>query len=188
MSITRDAAHGIYGALRLARMDKHGLDFMDDTPDGFWRSFFAAVIAAPAYVLILALAFSTLPIDAGFIRTVIVAAIAYVIYWTAFPVVMAPVLAMMDRQPRYIIYMVASNWAAVPMSAVDLVGAALNYGAGAGGLGSFLAFVLDIAIYAYAWAIARQALGVSGFAAMAPVAISFVLSLIITNVMLAMLF
>ena len=43
-----EIAYGIYGAWRLARLDVTGMEVFDRTVAGFWKSFFAAVLVAPA--------------------------------------------------------------------------------------------------------------------------------------------
>ena len=42
------------GALRLARGDPRGLGFFDTSIDGFWRSFRAAAICYPFFLMLLA--------------------------------------------------------------------------------------------------------------------------------------
>ena len=40
-------ARGIRGALLLARFDARGMEYFDLSVEGFWDSFFGAVLAAP---------------------------------------------------------------------------------------------------------------------------------------------
>ena len=49
---TTEIAYAFYGAWRLAHLDASGLKYFDTSLDGFWKSFFAAVLVAPAYALI----------------------------------------------------------------------------------------------------------------------------------------
>ena len=41
----------LYGAYRLARIDPAGMTYFNLSFEGFWRSFFAAVLVAPAYAV-----------------------------------------------------------------------------------------------------------------------------------------
>jgi hypothetical protein len=43
----------LQGAWLLARGDTRGMGLFDLSVEGFWRSFAAALLAAPAYVLVL---------------------------------------------------------------------------------------------------------------------------------------
>ncbi len=49
--IVREAIVSLYGAWRLARLDRRGFEVFDQTPAGAIRSFFAAVLVAPMYAL-----------------------------------------------------------------------------------------------------------------------------------------
>ena len=79
------------GALRLARGDPRGLGFFDTSIDGFWRSFRAAAICYPFFLILLAFRVSAAHWEAsGVPRIVIVETIGYVISWVAFPLLMLP--------------------------------------------------------------------------------------------------
>ena len=58
MTLTENMATSLYGAYRLARADKSGLNYFDASIDGFWRSFFAAVVIAPLFALFLIVRYS----------------------------------------------------------------------------------------------------------------------------------
>ena len=53
MSVWPEINSSIYGAWRLARRDPGGMNYMNLSVDGFWRSFIAIGLSAPAYILIL---------------------------------------------------------------------------------------------------------------------------------------
>lgn len=117
--ITRaEIAAGITGAFRLARRDPGGLDCFDSSPYGFWRSFWAAALVAPAFIIIDLLA-GTLNTDTGF-HALAVKLIGYVIDWTLFPVVMITIVDSLGKWPLYTRYIVAYNWSAVVQMAVLL--------------------------------------------------------------------
>ena len=44
----QEVLSALYGAYRLAWFDVSGMTFLNLTVEGFWRSFFAAVLVAPA--------------------------------------------------------------------------------------------------------------------------------------------
>lgn len=148
------------GALRLAIGDRRGLGFFDVSLDGFWRSFRAAILCYPLYVLLLTLRIKTAQWQGSGIPAILaVETIAYTISWVAFPLLLLPVVRWLDRESRFLAFMVAYNWSQIPQTALlALVGID-----GATGLlpPSALAYAqlfATIAVLVYEWYIARVAL------------------------------
>src|SRR5690606_8518675 len=85
MISSAEIAVSMRGAVRLALRDPAGLAFFDTSIAGFWRSFMAAVLALPAYALLLAARDESAgpPLDDP--GVLLVEGIAYVIGWFAFP-------------------------------------------------------------------------------------------------------
>src|ERR1700719_1853975 len=101
----------IGGALKLARGDARGLGFFDASLDGFWRSFRAAAICYPLYLILLAFRVTADKWAASGVASIIaVESIAYVISWTAFPLLMLPLCRALGRENRFLAFMVAYNW------------------------------------------------------------------------------
>lgn len=113
-----EIAAGVTGAFRLARRDPNGLACFDASPHGFWRSFWAAALVAPAF-LIIDLLSGGLSGDTG-LRQIVIKLIGYAIDWTAFPVVMITVADSLGKWPLYTRYIVAYNWSAVVQMSVLL--------------------------------------------------------------------
>src|SRR5580693_18139 len=86
------------GTLRLARGDRGGLSCFDRSLDGFWRSFRAAVICYPLYLVLLTMRITVAEWESssGW-RIVAVETIGYVIGWVAFPLVMLTVTQRLGR-------------------------------------------------------------------------------------------
>ena len=80
MPPAHDIAAALYGAYRLARYDVSGHKYFDVSNAGFWRSFFAAVLIAPFYFVLLNLQFAEFS-DVPAIRFFALESIAYVIAW-----------------------------------------------------------------------------------------------------------
>tara|TARA_B000000441_G_C21433914_1_gene172702 strand:+ start:282 stop:512 length:231 start_codon:yes stop_codon:yes gene_type:complete len=56
LTLTHLAAYisvGLSGAIRLIKLDSQGLDYFGDTTADFWRSFLAAAVVAPLFLLYL---------------------------------------------------------------------------------------------------------------------------------------
>lgn len=183
MLTAREIAAGAYGAWRLALFDPSGMQWFDRSVEGFWRSFRVAGLVAPAYALLLYLhdVSGSPPPDAA--RYVVVEAIAYVVMWVAFPLAMAHLAPIIDRDAEYLGFVVAYNWSTILQMAVLLPLALLLSGrTEPGGPASLLAFAAQLALLVYEWFIVRTALRLGGFAAAGLVVLDFVLSLLIGSV------
>lgn len=102
---------GIFGAWRLARRDPKGLAWINDSPLGFWHSFWAAALVFPG-VMALEILTGGFGENPG-VRAITVKLIAYAIDWTAFPLLMIFVADSLGRFHRYWRYGAAYNWASV---------------------------------------------------------------------------
>ncbi len=188
MLTAREAVASLYGAWRLARFDPGGMTFFDTSIGGFWRSFYAAVIVAPFYMVLLAMRYATGTVEAAVPRFVSIETIAYVIAWFAFPLVMLSIVRVLDREAHYLGYIVAYNWAAVLQNALYLPLAMLAVAqVMPHGLASGLGMVALSAILLYTWFVTRTALAVSTVAAVGVVVLDLVLSIFINGVAEGML-
>ena len=172
------------GALRLARGDPRGLGFFDTSIDGFWRSFRAAAICYPFFLILLASRVSAAHWEAsGMPRIVIVETIGYVISWVAFPLLMLPLSRWLGREDRFLAFMVAYNWSQLPQTALFVVLAA-NSAAGLlpHALAQFADFAAAVAVLLYEWYIARVALAVSASQAVPVVLLDLVLGSVLSRI------
>ena len=172
------------GALRLARGDPRGLGFFDTSIDGFWRSFRAAAICYPFFLMLLASRVSAAHWAAsGAPRIVIVETIGYVISWVAFPLLMLPLSRWLGREDRFLAFMVAYNWSQLPQTALFVVLAA-NSAAGLlpHALAQFADFAAAVAVLLYEWYIARVALAVSASQAVPVVLLDLVLGSVLSRI------
>ena len=158
MITTAEIAAGITGAVRLARRDPTGMDCFDTSPRGFWRSFWAAALVAPLFILVDVLS-GGLGADTG-PRQLAVKLIGYVIDWTLFPVVMITIADSLGKWPQYMRYIVAYNWSAVVQLTVLTPAAVLAVTAPSHGT-MLLAQVVTIALLIYRAYVAHVALAVN---------------------------
>jgi hypothetical protein len=186
MITVREVTYSVYGAWRLARLDRSGIQHFDTSLEGYWRSFFAAAIIAPAHVALVLLDSSPATDDSDWLQFWLVKAIAYVIGWTVWPLVMFYAAKAIDREPAYLGYIVAYNWAQVIGTGLFLVvsivaGTMLPTGA------LNAAFALTIMVLlAYQWFIARTVLDIGGGLAAGLVVLDLVVSMMIGNVALGL--
>ena len=181
---TRNIVRGVFSVWRLAHFDPQGMKLVDSTMDGFWKSFFSAIIVLPGYVALMALGRHSWPGEiaaAPLWRIVAIEGIAYVIAWVAFPLAMVVIADLLDRREHYIGFIVAANWSAVVQIAVFLPTAAV-YAA----IGNSFALALYILVWSglfvYAWFIARTAMDINNLAAAGIVGLSFVLDVLIEGI------
>lgn len=183
MLSAREAATSLYGAYRLARFDTRGMTYFETSLAGFWRSFYAAVIVAPFYAVLLVMRHAADTTGVGAVRFASVEAIAYVIAWVAFPLAMVPLARVLDREERYLGYIVAYNWASVLQNGVYLPLVMLGV---AGTISAETAQALGLTaislILVYTWFITKVALTVGAGTAAALVALSLVLSILVDAV------
>ncbi len=123
-----------------------------------------------------------------FLRILSVELIAYVIGWTAFPLVMAHLARAFGREERYPGYIVAYNWGAAPQVALTLAVALLRASdllPGAMQVGLHVGVMLYL--LTVQWFVARRALDIQPGAAVGVVVVDFLLSFLIATFAAAML-
>jgi hypothetical protein len=182
---TTEISAALHGAVRLARLDAGGLDLFDRTLDGFWRSFFAAILIAPVHVLLMVITHE-IPGDSASVRVFAVEAIAYAIRWLAYPAAMLIAVDLLGRRQRFFDYMVPYNWANVPQIVLLMIVTGLGL-ALPETLGQLLSMVALVSILIYEWFVAKVGLMISGTAAVALVLLDLVISLSISAITSALL-
>ena len=180
----QEARLALAGTLRLVVGDRGGLACFDCSLDGFWRSFRAAVICYPLYLVLLAMRISLPEWErSGGWRIVIVETIGYVIAWVAFPLLMLNVTRVIGRAHRYFDFMVPYNWCQVPQSALlVLVGIESQTGILGAQASETIDVVAAFATLVYEWYIARIALETTGSAAAFVVLVDLVLGVALSRV------
>ena len=151
----------LYGAYRLAWLDVSGMTYFNLTVEGFWRSFFAAVLVAPAYAILVGLQLSAEAEDFNIALVFLTEGIGYVLAWCAFPLASLVLTRLLGLDRNYVALIVAHNWSAVLQTAafvaVVLLGVILPQA-----LGTLLVTLTTGAILVYQWFVIRTALQSSG--------------------------
>ncbi len=83
MITSQEAVRRLYAAWRLLLRDRSAVTLLDDSVEGFWKSFSCAVIILPGYILLVAFAGDGPAEGAHPVRIVVVEGIGYVIGWVA---------------------------------------------------------------------------------------------------------
>ena len=167
----------IGGALKLARGDRRGLGFFDYSLEGFWRSFRAAAICFPFYLALLSFRMAAPQwAQFGIADILVVETIAYVISWVAFPLVVLPVTRWLDRESRFLVFMVVYNWCQVPQTVLFfMIGIDGATGLVPRDIVQFADLIATAAVLLYEWYIARVTLSLPGAFAVLIVLIDLVL-------------
>lgn len=108
-----EIVRGLRGAVQLAKFDRSAIEYFQNTPNAFWISFQAAIVALPPYAVLQLLAFYNSPANIETGRIVLVETSAYVIGWVFFPLIMVSLTEFLDRSDKYFQFIVAWNWAVV---------------------------------------------------------------------------
>lgn len=156
---TRELSIALYGAWRFATLDRAAVQFFDNTPEAFWRSFNAAAIALPAYALLVMLSFAQHPVEAGALRILLVESISYVIGWVLFPLVMIAFTDTTKTAAQYYRFIAAWNWSIVLQAFLFLgVSAFAASGTVPDNLGGMISLMATLGIFVYQGFIAKTTL------------------------------
>ena len=170
-----EVIHSLYGAYRLAFLDQSGLAHFNFSIEGFWRSFFAAVLVAPGFAVLIAQKLVARPeaFDPGW--AMLVQILAYGLSWAAFPLAAVVLTRLFGLGHNYVPLIVALNWGAVLQVMVFLaavvVGLALP-----GVLEGLLMLIVTGGILFYQWFVTRSALQTTSGVALMLVLIDLVLN------------
>ncbi len=182
MISVREAASGLMAAYRLARLDAGGMALIEATAQGCRRSFWAALYAAPFYVVLAALRLEDPGDDP--LRAILIETIGYALAWTAFPLAAWYIIRARGYLDRYFGYIAAYNWANVLQVAIYVPIQLIE----AGGVlpdavVTLLALGMSAAVLYYQYFIARTALSCAAGPAANLVFVDFMIGLILTGLL-----
>ncbi|WP_455372033.1 hypothetical protein [Limibacillus halophilus] len=189
----------VTGAFQLLLQKPQGLESLDASPVGFWRSFYAALYGAPFFLFITFVSLGAnqraaeapeaaqvlLGIEFTLLN-VIGLLLIYAISWLYWPLLFHYVAKGFGLQQRFFSYIVAYNWAALIQLGIRAVALLLG-GSLLGTAGGILIFASVVLQFFYQWSVARQALEVSGLPAAGLVFLDFVVGQIVLWAGLSML-
>ena len=180
MPSAREVFAALYGAWRLMRFDAGGMAWFDVSITGFWRSFFAAVLVAPGFAVLLMYNLAGRGDEpVGLARAIVVWTVAYAVMWAAFPIAAILITRLLRLGGRYIPLIIAYNWANVPQMVVNLVATLISAGGEPGGPGNLVALGAFIYLRVYLWFVMRAALETTALTAAAIVLFDFLIGAII---------
>ncbi|MDR6288631.1 hypothetical protein E9232_001138 [Inquilinus ginsengisoli] len=156
-----DIIRGVWGAWRLARRDTSGMAMFDVSPDGAAKSFVAAVLAFPPYMVIQAFLLSEkwpLLLQPG---PLLIETLGFIAGWALMPAAMTWILPQLNRGPRLSQAIVAYNWALLLITLVQLLLTLLTVaGLFPSVLGLIASVAVAVACYLYEGFVLRTAVEV----------------------------
>ncbi len=155
-----EVARSAYGAYRLARLDPNGMALFNASREGAVNSFAVAAILLPFHLVFLSIHWTGAEAAVG--RIAVVEAIAYVIGWTAFPVLALPVLRLIGRYDRLYGFLSAYNWSHLVQMAIVFPVFLLMTGSAIGPATALLGLLARIAVLVYEGYVIKTALGIGG--------------------------
>jgi hypothetical protein len=183
----QEIAYRVFGAWLLARLDASGAQYFDESPQSALRSFFAALLVAPAFLATLLLTREHAPpVDAPVV--VLVTLLCYSLLWTAYPLIAYRVCQTIDREQAFFRYLAATNWASIIAYHFQLLVVILMVGLLPEILMPLVGLALRACLLAYAWFIARSCLKISGMAAAGFVVLEFIVAMFIQIIAIGILY
>jgi hypothetical protein len=188
MNWTAYIRENLVGAWQILSGRPEGLNRLDTSIEGFWRSFAIVVVIAPIAFLTLvgeevAPADSAAVVEPLTTAGVLLFAITVLVDWFAFPLVFALLAPSFGLGSRYIPFIVARNWASIYISAIVAIVHVLRiFGLVPTVVLPFaLLIVLGVALW-LSYVIVRTTLSVSITMALPIVVLDFLLSLVIWSI------
>ena len=111
MISSAELKRSIFGAWLLVRFDQNGLRFFENSVSAFWRSYWAALFAAPAYIALVIIRTPDSVYAVGPLSAITIQTSSYIIGWFAMPFVMLYVCRIIGKEDHFLKYFIAYNWA-----------------------------------------------------------------------------
>ncbi len=174
----REILLSIYGAYQFAKLKPTALDYFENTPEAFWLSFYSALIALPAYIILIFLNFPEWLTNLSGVRIIIVESSAYAIGWVVFPLIMISLTDRLNRFNFYYRFVAAWNWANLLQVILFLsVSTLIETGIIPAQIAGFVSLIAVTTILFYQGYIATVALEIRAPIAFIIIAIDFILAI-----------
>lgn len=186
--LPREVSFALYGAWRLVRLDTAGLSFFDRSAAGFWRAFWVLAFNTPAGLILAGLYKPEIYQRNGLFRVIVLSGLGDLVFFLAFAALVNLLAKLLDREARWLGFIIPYYWTQAPVMALLLALAGLNMsGILPGVVGGLVIEAVIVAWYAFCGWLARAALGVPVMGAVAVALSDFVLTKLLSRVMDAVL-
>lgn len=187
MALRDEIVSSIYGAWRIARFDPDAMRYFNLSFEGFWRSFLAAFIVAPFFLMAtfatrnVAQAPADVVTDEPLVGYLLMRLVVFAVSWAAFPIVMIPVAQLLNLSQTYVPYIIAWNWSSVVASAVLLPASFLiGFDVVPDQAAGMVFMIVYVTVLFYGYLVTRTALGCTALVAVGVVILDFLLNMVIS--------
>ena len=188
---TQEIAYRVFGSWLLARFDRRGVQYFDESTQAALRSFFAAVLVAPAFAVINLVYFSRseLVTEEPAPVVVLVFALYYCLLWVAPAVIFHRICLVIDRESAFFRFLSANNWTSVIVLHLELLVVLFNAsGIVPGAVTPLLTLIAYAYVLTYQWFITRHCLDVTPLAAVGFVVLQFIIGYLVSNIATGVIF
>ena len=186
--LPREVTFALYGAWRLVRLDAAGISFFDRSPAGSRRAFWVLAFNTPAGLILAGLYKPQIFERSGVFRVVVLSALGDLVFFLAFAVLVNLLARVLDREERWLDFIIPYYWTQAPVMALLLALGGLHMGGLLpGAIGGLAIEATIVAWYAFCGWLARASLGVPVMGAVAVALSDFVLTKLLSRVMDAVL-
>ena len=192
-----EATRGIFAAWFMFLRDRRAAQLLENTYMAAVKSYWAALIVLPLYMLGTTIEFlnpsddvrnfATLAAEAGLFNATVAEFCIFVLCWfVAWPLVLDRIAPYLDCDDNFFRYIAAYNWMRVTYVLVGLIFVTLHFaGLIPAGAADEAALTVLIVLWSYHWFVLRHALGVNGGYAALLVAAEFMFVTMVKALILA---
>ncbi len=176
-----EVRRGLAAILPLFTFKDSGLGLLPNDRWTAWRSFLAGGLAFPPFIVFVLTMEREQPQEPLGFHFLAVWLLAYVLLWTALPLIVWEVGRSKPFAPRLAHFIAAYNWLLLPIAYLRFIVSIMPEP-----LDSFLTLILVSYVFALKWFLARKSLDIGAWGATAVVALSLFLSLNIVNLAISL--
>lgn len=176
------------GAVLLAKRRPGALSYFNLSADGFYRSFYALLLAAPVFALENAFDYRSFETDTALVPFILILCLALWVSWGSYLVVMGTVTRLMGLGDRFGAFVIVYNWVQLGLILVWLPVTVIATGILPPGFGSMLNLIFIVATYVYLWYILKVTLRTSGFIAAGFAFLEFLVVILVQSLFSGWLF
>jgi len=177
----QEIIYRVMGAWQLARFDAGGAQYFDESRAAAVRSFFAAALVLPTYVVLNLLLPVEEPVEHDELIVFVIYLLDYVLTWTAFPVIAYYLCQSIDRESAFFRFLSATNWANLISIHLELLVVILLVGGIVPEtLVPLVAIVVYAYLFAYQWFVTRHCLNVSAVGAAGITLLYFAVTILVS--------
>lgn len=188
MSLLNYFAQSLNAAWQLAKLNPRAMDYFDKSAEGFWKSFWAIILAAPLFVVWVNFSYEK-AVEQGYAGPIEANVVAFIVGLPLFALVMVLFTRFLKIDANYVPMVIAYNWLSVIIyyatMPIDLL---MRVGIVPQNIGITLTFAIIFYLQIYVtWFMFKHSLKISGALAIGVLVFEFLFSLTIMTVLLRLL-